>query len=59
MWGVCASAKLQAFHACNSGVPLKGMGAHAMCVLHIWVVLAAVQRRLFSKYYSGFEAVGI
>lgn len=29
-----------------------------MCVLHIWVALAAVQRRLFSKYY-GFEAAGI
>lgn len=29
-----------------------------MCVLHNWVVLASVQRRLFSQYY-GFEAAGM
>lgn len=58
MWEVCAPAEVQAFHAYNSRDPLKGMGAHPVCVLRIWVVLASVQRRLFSKYY-GFEAAGM
>lgn len=57
MWEVCAPAEVQAFHACNSRDPWHG-GTPCVCVLRIWVVLASVQRRLFSKYY-GFEAAGM